>query len=244
MTDEAFTIVITSCGRFDLLRTTLASLFRTIDEAPARTILIEDSGDKGVVDAVGDLGKFIEVIVNERKLGQMASIDRAYAMVSTPLIFHCEDDWEFYGADYIAHSRKLLSAHRNVSMVGLRERGTLNPLLHDLPTRALDGIEYYLTDPSRHPEYFSYSFNPGLRRRGDYTRLGPFQSLGHEADVSYAFKKARYAMAYLENGVVRHIGDGRHVDDPQGPMRPRNPFQKMQRSASKRLKRLVRRMTA
>lgn len=237
---DAFTIVITSCGRFDLLRTTLDSLLAHIDGPLERVLVMEDSGDEGVRAAVAGLARPVDVIVNDPKLGQIRSIDAGYATVTTPYAFHCEDDWEFFRSGFIAESFAILNAHRDVSMVGLRPRAELNPLVRELPKEALDGVEHFHLDPGLHPEYFSYSFNPGLRRMADYHQVGPFEPIGHEADVSYAFKKAGFHIANLEHPAVRHIGDGRHVPDPHGPKRPTNAWERLQRSIEKRVKRIKR----
>jgi len=241
---DAFTIVVTSCGRFDLLEATLRSLFAHLDRAPAKAIVVEDSCDqrvRDVVAALADGAAFpMEAIVNEEKLGQIASIDMAYEKVETPFIFHCEDDWEFFRNGFIAESFAILKAHPDVSTVGLRARDQINTLERDLPARKLDGVEYFLSDPALHPEYFSYSFNPGLRRLADAQKVGPFAPIGHEADISYAFKKAGFRTANLERPCVGHIGDGRHVDDPAAPRRPKNTWQRLQRSVEKRIKRVRR----
>ena len=237
---EDFSIVITSCGRFDLLRETIDSLFAHLDQTPAKTIIIEDSGKPGAADVVATAGAPIELIVNEHQLGQIASIDRAYAEVETPLVFHCEDDWAFFRKGFIAESAAVLSAHPMVSMVGLRARDQLNRRIQDMPVAQTHGVEYFLHDPSRHPEYFSYSFNPGLRRMADYHRLAPFAPIGGEADISYAFKRAGFQNANLENPAVRHIGDGRHIHDPQQPRRAKGGLARLKRSFDKRLKRLAR----
>ncbi|MEO0398369.1 MAG: glycosyltransferase family A protein [Pseudomonadota bacterium] len=237
-----FTIVVTSCGRFDLLERTMRSLYAHLDEAPARTIIVEDSGDDAVSDALSDVGAphEIEFLINRPQLGQMAAIDRAYAMVRTPFIFHCEDDWEFFRTGFIGESRAVLDHHGDVSLVSLRARDALNPLLRDLPDQSDAGLQYFLADPARHPEYFSYTFNPGLRRLADALQIGPFAALGYEPDVSYAFKKAGFREAHLSDPAVRHIGDERHVDDPFAPKRPRSALGRLKRSASKRMKRLAR----
>lgn len=239
--DEAFTIVVTSCGRFDLLRETLVSLFTHLDRTPARVLVIEDSTDEAVRAAVRDLALAVEVIVNQARLGQMRSIDTAYATVATPYVFHCEDDWEFFRSGFIAESLAILKARPDVSMVALRPRAELNPLVRNLPRGEIAGIDAFALDPTLHPEYFSYSFNPGLRRMSDARALGPFTPIGHEADVSYAFKKAGFRIANLEDPAVRHIGDGRHVDDPAQARKARTPLEKLKRSIDKRLKRLRRR---
>jgi hypothetical protein len=66
------------------------------------------------------------------------------------------------------------------------------------------------------------------------------RSLGEEADVSYAFKKAGYRIAYLEVPAVTHIGDGRHIDDPNFPPRARTVIDRLAKSVRKRVKRLRR----
>ncbi|WP_411819177.1 glycosyltransferase [Hyphococcus formosus] len=239
-TPKPYTIVITSCGRFDLLGQTLASLFAHLDRPPAKTILIEDSTDQAVKAVAQQVSHPIDVIVNDQQLGQIASIDKAYALVETPLIFHCEDDWAFHRSGFIAESEVILDAHPNVAMVGLRARDQLNKRIQHMPQRQLDGLAYFLHDPSLHPEYFSYSFNPGLRRLADYHRIGPFAPIGGEADISYAFKKAGFQNANLEEPAVRHIGDERHVHDPQQPRRAKGGLARIRRSIQKRVKRLSR----
>jgi hypothetical protein len=101
-------------------------------------------------------------------------------------------------------------------------------------------VEYFAMDPKLHPEYFSHSFNPGLRRYADYQRIGPYAPLGEEADVSYAFKMAGFRIANLEVPAVRHIGDGRHIDDPMQGQRASTVAGKLARSVRKRVKRLRR----
>lgn len=245
--EDAFTIVLTSCARFDLLRPTVQSLIAALDEQPAAFIIIEDSGDPGVRDAVADLepalGAAFTILVNAEQLGQMRSIDRAYAAVRTPYIFHCEDDWAFTRSDFIGASRAILQARPDVSMVGLRPRSELNPLVRDTPSENLPErpeVRFMPFDPDAHPEYFSHSFNPGLRRRADAERLGPFAPLGREEDVSYAYKRAGFRIANLEPPATRHIGDARHVDDPTSRPKPRTLLERLARSGRKRLKRLRR----
>lgn len=248
--DGAYTVVLTSCGRFDLLAETVRSLLASLEPKPAAFVVVEDSGDAAVVDALrpleSALGSPFSVLINETQLGQMGAIDRAYATVRTPLIFHCEDDWRFTRGGFIAESRAILAARPDVSMVGLRPRAELNPLVRETPGESLPGetpVAFFALDPTKHPEYFSYSFNPGLRRAADARRIGPFQPLGHEQDVSYAFKRAGFRIANLEKPAVEHIGWERHVVDPTAPDKPKTLAQRLARSARKRVKRLRRALT-
>ncbi|WP_423812810.1 glycosyltransferase family 2 protein, partial [Pseudomonas putida] len=76
------TLVVTSCGRFDLLKDTLES-FDRYNTAPIREVFItEDSGDDAVHAAVPAHWKpHCKVFVNRPKLGQLPSIDLAYSQV-------------------------------------------------------------------------------------------------------------------------------------------------------------------
>lgn len=240
MTD--YTVVITSCGRFDLLRETLVSLFEMLDIAPARTIIIEDTGDEQVQDAVTGLKYPVEVVLNNPQIGQMKAIDKAYALVTTPYIFHCEDDWAFLRSGFVRESVEILDTCPDASMVGLRPRHELNPLIRDVAGMQVRGIACFALDPRRHPEYFSHSFNPGMRRLVDYQQLGPYAPKGREEDISYLFKRAGFRIYNLEIPAVRHIGDNRHVDDPTQSKRARSFLPKLKRSIMKRIKRLRRRL--
>jgi hypothetical protein len=237
---QSYTLVVTSCGRFDLLEATLRSFYSHVDVAPHELIVVEDSADENVRQVVDGFGVPARTLVNGGRLGQMQAIDRAYAQVGTPLIFHCEDDWLFTRGGFMRESAALLQALPDVSMVGLRPRAELNPLVRKSPVERLGDIAYFRMDPGLHPEYFSHSFNPGLRRLADYARLGPYAPLGQEPDVSYAFKQAGFRIANLEVPAVQHIGFGRHIDDPMHNPRPRNPIQRLERSIRKRVKRLRR----
>ena len=239
----AYSVVITSCARFDLLRATLASLLPNLDMPPAKVVIVEDSGDPSVADIAAEFDAAFEILINPVKLGQIGSIDRAYQSIATPYIFHCEDDWEFLRSGFVRESMDLLERIANVSMVGLRPRHELNPRVRNLPSERVGAVDFFRYDPALHPEYFSYSFNPGLRRLGDYQKLGPFARLGHEPDVSYAFKIAGFRMAGLEAPAVRHIGWDRHIDDPYQPSRSKGLVQRIRKSFGKRVKRVTRRTT-
>lgn len=244
-----FTVVLTSCRRFHLLERTVGSLLATLDERPAAFIVIEDSGDRQVLDVLvpfeDALGRPFTVILNERQLGQMRSIDRAYAQVETPLLFHCEDDWEFVRTGYLTESRRLLASLPQVSMVGLRDRSDLNPRVRHTVVSYLkddhgEPLGYMPLDPRAHPEYFSYSFNPGLRRMSDLEDVGSLAEIGYEEDVSYAFKRRGFQMANLASCAVRHLGDEEHVADPTARAKAKTPAQRLARSARKRVKRVAR----
>lgn len=207
-----YTCVLTSCNRFDLLEKTLRSFFKNVDIQPKEFIIIEDSGNKKVHDCLKLFNYPFKVTVNPTNLGQAKSIDIGYLQVKTPYIFHCEDDWVFTRSGFIKESLKVLKKHHNVSIVQLRGRGESVKLKH-LVTKNLQVTEYFLANTKTDKRYFSYGYNPSLRRLSDYQMLAPFSKIGGEREVSWVFKQLGFVTAHLEIPAVRHIGDKRHIND-------------------------------
>ncbi len=202
---EKITFVLTSCGRFDLLERTLASFLATNDYPIQRYLLIEDSGDAGVFAMRARFPDVpLEICLNNPPLGQMKSIDKAYATITTEYIFHCEDDWLFTKRGIIAESLVLLKAFPHVVMV--LPRSPSGPV-----DSVENGVRFRLVDQKSHHLFGGFSFNPGLRRLVDYRRIPTYADLGSEGAVSVAYKRLGFQMASLEEGGVIHIGDNRTI---------------------------------
>lgn len=215
--DSDVTIVITSCGRFDLLKRTLESLDK-FNTYPIKQVLItEDSGDSAVHDVVPlSWRAHTRVFVNEPKLGQMASVDLAYAHVETEWVFHCEDDWEFYRPGFIDDSKKLLLNDKQALQVWLRSYAhdlcVHSPYIYLGPRAVYNEVAYYQL-MSRKQDWQGFSFNPGLRRLKDYQQHAPYLQHGGEKNLSRLYHaENRYALI-LENDAVLHTGFGEHVVD-------------------------------
>ena len=232
------TFVLTSCGRFDLLEQTLASFFQYNDAPIARYILVEDSGDEAVRQVVAKFPCDIELILNQPKLGQLASIDLAYSSIETPYIFHCEDDWEFTRSGFIQESMRLLEAFEDVVMVALRSPQDAPPEALEQPLEYFQGIGFRRMASASRPEWFGMSFNPGLRRLRDYRRVGSYTAIGEEKNLSLHYKALGYRMIMLEDGGVFHLGNNRTVRDPFQPWRPITRPEKWLNSIRKRLAKL------
>lgn len=200
-----YSVVLTSCGRFNLLRRTVESFLEFADVRPLRFIIVEDSGDEKVRDIMSGIDYPFEVIVNSRRLGQDASIDVGYSQVSTPYIFHCEDDWLFFRTGFIMESHALLEKFPKVSAVMLRGRDTVraNQLAE---YEELEGIMFLrsLIDGEEITDGMGY--NPGLRRMLDYRRIAPISEIGNEGVVDKVFRRMGFYTAYLEIPAVLHLG--------------------------------------
>ncbi|MGI9307072.1 MAG: hypothetical protein ACR2P5_07210 [Gammaproteobacteria bacterium] len=206
-----YAVVLTSCGRFDLLRQTVRSFLQFADIPPAQFIIVEDSGDEKVRDALADLDFAFEFAVHSR-MGQAKSIDAGYARVRTPFIFHCEDDWEFFRTSFIAESFALLSRFPKASAVMLRGRDE-HRLLRKLSAEEADGVRFFRVPCGAHLRYFGYGYNPGMRRLADYKRIAPFAEVGGEMHVSFVFQQLGFYTAHLEIPAVCHLGWGRRIQN-------------------------------
>ena len=248
---EPYTVALTSCGRFDLLERTLDSLLPRLDGPISKIIIIEDSGNMDVVDVIRPfarglneegylasgsyLGDGIGVLLNKTPIGQILSIDRLYSHIDTKWIFHCEDDWEFYGNNFIEKSFVLLKRFEKVSMVGIRDLNEYNKYRFSTQNFEHSGVCYKTFNESYSYEYMGISFNPGLRRMRDYQLTGSYADIGvdsSERRVSNLYSRLGYSYIVLCDSATRHIGDSSSVLDKSAPRGFRS---KLQRSIRKRL---------
>lgn len=211
------TLVITSCGRLELLRQTIESLLSKSDFD--KKIIIDDSADKTIHAYLKDkYSSQFELILNEKNIGQIKSIDKAYQKVNTEFIFHCEDDWQFYGnSEFIKDSIQILNNDPSISMVSLRDWENDVSINCNLEIHQ-DNLNYYTMKSKNHKNWGGYSFNPGLRRTQDYKNIKyGFQSIGHEEDISYYFLKRNMNISLLKKSAVEHIGWNSHIVSKNNP---------------------------
>jgi len=227
--DQRITICLTSCGRWDLLESTLKSLVQFWDgPKPKALILKEDQTfDEFGFDAFCDalkrmVGDFCPVDVWHGKHGQILSIDTIYSQVTTPYIFHCEDDWTFTKTGFIQKSLSILEENPMISQVWIREPNDRNghPASGQVQ-KTSDGVKYQMMKTGYRGVWHGHSFNPGLRRLADYQKLfpngmyseihwSPSNPLQAEQLVGKKYFKNGYRACTLLDGYVVHSGNGRH----------------------------------
>jgi len=220
------TVVITCCGRIDLLKETLNSFFQFNTYPINKIIITEDSGNHDVYSVIPDeYKKYFSVIINNENIGQIRSIDKSYAEVNTNYIFHCEEDWVFYRKGFVEDSRTILTSRDNIYQVWLRS------YYHDIhknyPFHTLgadmsaNGVTAYRLLSSKQ-KWQGFSFNPGLRRLSDYQAIsGGYSSFLDECNSSSSTESAlsqhmldnNMFAVVLENDAVAHIGYDRHIKD-------------------------------
>ena len=210
---DAVSVVVTSCGRIDLLNKTLESFLRfNTYKNIAQIIIIDDSGHFENVRA--SLEKIlenlrgtyeIEVIVNRENLGQVRSIDIAYSLVKHPYIFHLEDDWEFYQPSFIEYSLEILKKYPWIITVWLRSHLDTN----GHPIEFINGLPFGLLQLNYLNCWHGFTWNPGLRRLCDYKLIKNFSEHApgeNSASIWYMKKGFRASICSSPNGFVKHIG--------------------------------------
>lgn len=213
------TLVITSCGRFNLLKKTLLSFLEKNTYPIREIIIIEDSVNDSLYDVIPEyIKENTTVIINEENLGQIKSIDKAYSLVQSEFIFHCEDDWEFCRGGFIEDSKSILE---DDTIITVQLRDIHNDMLkhydfHYLGERQItaNSVDYYLL--LSHSAFRGFTFNPSLKRKRDYSLIGSYYRPGMNSGQTECFLSNFYEVygmrtAILKNFAVRHIGWQDHI---------------------------------
>jgi len=209
--NKEVTVILTSCGRFDLLIKTIDS-FLIHNTYPIKEFIIhEDSGYKMVGR---DDYPFIRWIYKiEGQPNQIEALDTLWSMVDTPYAFHCEDDWEFLRPGFIEASMEVLEADPNILMCWLQP-------LEENNTHPIEWNDKYGVLKTAGGLWSGTRFNPALRRKVDYDYLGSYgahttfdrsKPWKAEADIAKVYHAAGFKGAMLKEQYIKHIGVNRHV---------------------------------
>jgi hypothetical protein len=195
-----YTLLVTSCGRHDLLKRTLDSFIAAADVAPLETIVYED----GSSPKPSWLDPSVIWLSEGLRRGQTHAIEALYEAAHTEYVFHCEDDWEFVEPGFVAKSLAILEQYPRVYTVTLRK--DWNPPLTSDPD--FPGLQ--IAEPYWGGCWGGCSWNPGMRRKSDFVGFGGYGRFNDEAALSKYLLNKNYRMATLPSHCV-HLGEGRHV---------------------------------
>ena len=222
MENKEVTLFLTACNRPQLLKITLNSFLKYNTYPIKEAIIMEDSGLKGINDFAIKLLPFpCKIIYNEKRLGQMKSIENGSKFIKTDYVFHCEEDWEFYNSGFIEESFKILDKDINVCCVFLRGHEE-NRIRSGINIDYTDKGGYYYLKQKKFPEKKEgggpracgiLTFNPGLRKKEISLAKIPYNNTEDEGTLGYYFgQKGMFgAVTKKREGYVRHIGWNSHV---------------------------------
>lgn len=210
-------VVVTSYNRPDLLDLTLKSFNNFVNYDFAYKIVIDDFSATEFSHDIRNICKSqgFTYIGVPHKFGQLKCIDAAYSMITTPYIYHCEDDWLFdKNVDLIEKSKAILELDENIIGVYARKdfpNGSINPAVS-----YCGDIKYHQHNLWWNGEWGGYTFNPGLIRKSDYDKhiKSFYNNFRHEGEVSkYYLTLGKYVVNLdIENQCYYHIGQGRSND--------------------------------
>jgi len=221
MNKDTVSVVCTSFNRPDLLERTLHSFFKFNTYPIEDFLVIDDSGKVGCNDHLSDSFQGVTFQYNTERLGQIESIDLAYSQIASRYIFHLEEDWEFYEEGFIEKSLSILKSNPTVQQVWIRSEKDTNGHPHYDALRSTNLAEYYIMHKNHNHKWHGFSFNPGLRRMGDYLQHGPYSSISKfypkqpwvsEMRIGKYMVEHGFVSAIIKgNGFVKHIGNKRGI---------------------------------
>lgn len=223
---EEVTLFITSCGRPNLLKTTLESFIKYNTYPIKQVILCEDSGIQGSVDFVKDILPYpIEFCYNNERIGQMKTIEKYIKLVETPYVFHLEDDYAFFDYGFIELSFKILESDHNISQVLLEDEQ------HDYYKVDIGNSLCYkilTNDPAMKNSNYGdgalnvFSWRPSLKKKDIALLRIPYELWDDEYTIQLQINKlGKYAVITKnikngKKGFCTHIGRTNHVRNLNG----------------------------
>jgi hypothetical protein len=204
-----YSLLITSCNRHDLLQTTLETFIDCCAQYPREIVIVEDGPTPMPVFLQKYKHLGLRYLNNGERRGQIYSCDRLWRECSTDLAFWSEDDWYYSNGGFINESFDILAKYPEVITVSLR--GDWNhPLVSD------SRYPFKIAQPNWREGWGGFMFNPGARRKYDYTLIGSYgkhvgyghHGLGHELELSKLYASMGYVIGALPDHIC-HIGAGR-----------------------------------
>ena len=189
--------LITSCGRPDLLETTLSSLLNNQKER--LQIVIHE--EKLYTEEFAKKWKWWVQLGYTGGVGQHNSIAQFVENVQDKYYLHVEDDWEFNNTfNWIKKAKRILQKNPDIIKVVARGEN-----VH--PCQFKDGWGIIEPQDFYGNTWYGWTWNPGVTR---LDLLKQFQIRGvSEKDMDNAIHEAGYKVAYLEGEIYKHIGNER-----------------------------------
>jgi len=224
------TFTITTCKRFDLLEKTMNSFLQCCTDVHRidKWLCVDDNSSEEDREKMQKQYPFFEfVFKNADEKGHAKSMNIIRNKVTTPYIFHTEDDWKFFEKrPYITECLDVLSQSETISQCLINKNyGELAcdiDIVGGFPAKTSVGTRYFLHEYAedmnafalKHPNrktcayWTGFSFRPSLLKREVLTKVGDYnENTAHfEMEYSKRCKTHGYNSAFLEGIYSIHIG--------------------------------------
>ncbi|MEK9658109.1 MAG: glycosyltransferase [bacterium] len=205
-------VVLTSCERFDLLTQTLDSFLEMNTHAIDEFVIIEDSKrEKELKQILVNKPSYFRYICNGQKIGQLHSIDKAYATVHSDYVFHMEDDWVFLEKGFIEKGLMILERYPQYLSVWLRNKEEIPAILDRNHYRIINNERYYIIKEQ------VLGFAPSLISLKNYKKVAPYAQFKKpiEINISTQYEALGFETLMTDKPLVKHIGWHRRVMNPE-----------------------------
>ena len=232
------TFTMTTCKRTDLFYKTINSFLNCATDIHliGRWYIIDDNTPSSELDIIQKLYPFLNIIrKSPSQKGHPQSMNIIRNLVTTPFLFHMEDDWVFYRK--LNYLTKCLDVLTSDSIYG---QCLININYSELPSDTIPGgffkktysngtpyyqHEYYpiLPDKFKYTPNCAYwphfSFRPSLINTKIFKDIGEFNTTVGHFEMDYAFKYVAkgYISCFLPYISSKHIGrltSERNTDKP------------------------------
>lgn len=226
------TFSITTCKRLSLFEKTMNSFLNCCQDIEKidNWICIDDNSDENDRERMRRLYPFFTFIFKtEKDKGHSDSMNRILKNVTTPYLFHMEDDWQFFSKDnYISKCFSVLNSSENIAQC-LVNRGyaetekDINIAVGDA-LHTIDGVRYCIHEQavtedqknkllSVHGDkpncwyWPHFSLRPGMWKLNNVKSIGKFSDTAAHFEMDFGNRYAKkYVSAFLDNISCLHIG--------------------------------------
>jgi GR25 family glycosyltransferase involved in LPS biosynthesis len=230
---EMITLTITSCKRMDLFERTVNSFLRTCTDLDRidRFLCIDDNSSNEDRQKMRNLYPFFDFYMKDiSEKGHPQSMNLIKKLVTTPYIFHTEDDWAYFiKTDYITRCMDVLDSDSSLNQCLLNKNYSetsegVDIKGGDFATTPLGGRYYkhqYCKTDEEKKDFFDqhgsgnssnywpgFSFRPSMIRVSSLTEIGDFnEKISHfEMEYSHRSYATGARSAFLEGIYCWHIG--------------------------------------
>jgi GR25 family glycosyltransferase involved in LPS biosynthesis len=227
------TLTITTCKRLDLFKKTMNSFLWCCKDLSriSHFLCVDDNSSQSDVAEMKRLYPFMQFYIkSSNEKGHPQSMNIIRRLVTTPYIFHLEDDFLFFSKrNFISECLDVLGSDDKIGqcLINKNYAETASDIDiaggHFHKTKA--GLRYYIHEYTpdqasqtafnvkyscrRSCSYWPhYSFRPSLTKKSVWDRLGEFnEGVSHfEMEYSYRYIKNNYVSAFLEDIYCLHTG--------------------------------------
>jgi GR25 family glycosyltransferase involved in LPS biosynthesis len=227
------TLSITTCKRFDLFEKTMNSFLNTCKDIHKidKWLCVDDNSSQEDIEKMKQLYPFFNFYFKTiEEKGHPQSMNIIKKLVTTPYLFHMEDDWLFFKSEnYITNCLEVLGQGDDIKQCLINnnyaEKSEDFDIKGGLYNVTQTGLRYYLHEfcdnqnqkdifiknygHSKNCNYWPhFSFRPSLLKTSIFDTIGEFNiDISHfEMDYSYKYANNGYKSAFLENIYCTHIG--------------------------------------